>query len=109
MFAPVVAQFLFKLLEIHKTSTVFHQGAPDPTSQLCMSYHWVVSAALRSVGVLFVKSNFDTLYLVAEFDGGAEFQVHALLHSGQSQQQQRLTVNVLHTKRYRANSGFSSI
>ncbi|KAF3859374.1 hypothetical protein F7725_021774 [Dissostichus mawsoni] len=47
------------------------------------------------IGELSVEGDLDTLYLVAQFDGGAELQVHALLYGGQSEQQQRLAVNVL--------------
>lgn len=55
------------------------------------------AATPPSVGVLFVEGDLDALDLVTQLDGGAELQVHALLHGGQSEQQQRLTVDVLHT------------
>lgn len=51
--------------------------------------------ALGSVGELSVKGHLDALDLVTQFDGGAQFQVHALLHGGQREQKQRLTVDVL--------------
>lgn len=75
---------------IAKTSKIFHQEAPNPTSnisQACRSAARVFSgwrAAPRSVGVLSVKGNLDALDLVTQFDGGAELQVHTLLHCGQS-------------------------
>lgn len=61
-----------------------HQEAPNPTSQSRTSTARVFSAALGSVGILSVKGDLDALDLVTEFDGGAELQVHALLHGGQS-------------------------
>lgn len=51
--------------------------------------------ARGSVGELSVKGHLDALDLVTQFDGRAQFQVHALLHGGQREQKQRLTVDVL--------------
>lgn len=48
-----------------------------------------------SVGELSVEGHLDALDLVAQFDGGAQLQVHALLHGGQREQQQGLAVDVL--------------
>lgn len=48
-----------------------------------------------SVGKLLVKSKLDPLYVMAEFDGRAQFQVHTLLNSGQGEEQQSLPINFL--------------
>ena len=48
-----------------------------------------------SVGILGVEGHLDPLNLVAELDGGTQLQLHALLHRGECQQQQRLPVDVL--------------
>lgn len=48
-----------------------------------------------SVGILGVESHFHSLDLMAQLDGGPQLQLHALLHRGESQQQERLAVNVL--------------
>lgn len=48
-----------------------------------------------SVGKLLIESKLDPLYVVAEFDGGAQFQIHALLNSGKGKKQQGLPVNFL--------------
>lgn len=48
-----------------------------------------------SVGVLGIESQFDPLDLVAQLDGGTEFEVHALLDGRQGQQEESLAVNVL--------------
>lgn len=47
------------------------------------------------VSVLGVEGHFDSLDLMAEFDGGAELQVHAFLDCRKCQQQQGLSINVL--------------
>lgn len=48
-----------------------------------------------SVGILGVESHFNSLDLVAQLDGGPQLQLHALLHGGEGQQQERLPINVL--------------
>lgn len=50
---------------------------------------------VQSVGVLCIESNFYSLDLVAQFDGWAQLQLHALLHRGQCQQQEGLAIDVL--------------
>lgn len=52
-----------------------------------------------SVGVLGVEGHLDPLNLVAELDGGTQLQLHALLHRGECQQQQRLPIDVLQGER----------
>lgn len=54
-----------------------------------------------SVSVLSVKGDLDALYLVTQFDGGTELQVHTLLDCRQSQQQQRLAIDVLRRQRHK--------
>lgn len=44
---------------------------------------------------LLVESQLDPLNVVAKLDGWSQLQVHTLLHSGEVQQQQRLSVNLL--------------
>lgn len=89
-------------LIIHKKPFFSHQEAPQPTSKSCTTTticFRCTGAALRSVGILSVKGNLDALDLVTEFDGRTELQLHALLHGGQSQQQQGLAVDVLSRNR----------
>lgn len=56
---------------------------------------WAAWDREGSVGILGVEGHLDPLNLVAEFDGGAQLQLHALLYRGECQQQQRLPVDVL--------------
>lgn len=51
--------------------------------------------AVASVGILFIEREFDSLNLVAELDGWAQLEVHALLNSRKGQQEEGLAVNVL--------------
>lgn len=45
-----------------------------------------------------VESTFDAYDLVTQFDGRSQLQFQMLLHDGQSQQEQRLAVDLLHTQ-----------
>lgn len=56
---------------------------------------------VESVGILGVESHFNSLDLVAQLDGGPQLQLHALLHGGKCQQQERLPVDVLPENRAR--------
>lgn len=87
---PKEISVLFPSWKSTKTSRVFHQEAPIiQHPELARPQHLfplsgVLGAAPRSVGILSVKGNLDALNLVTQFDGGAELQVHTLLHGGQS-------------------------
>lgn len=48
-----------------------------------------------SVCKLLVEGKFDPLNVMAEFNSWSKLQVHALLNSGQGQQQQCLAINFL--------------
>lgn len=50
---------------------------------------------MGSVGVLGIESHLDPLDLMAQLDGGPQLQLHALLHCGEGQQQERLAVDIL--------------
>lgn len=67
----------------HLPQTPYHQDNGPPPQRV------------ESVGILGVESHFNSLDLMAQLDGGPQLQLHALLHGGESQQQERLTVNVL--------------
>lgn len=56
---------------------------------------------VESVGVLGVESHLHSLDLMAQLDGGPQLQLHALLHGGKRQQQERLPVDVLPENRAR--------
>lgn len=98
--------FFLRVAKSVVTSKVFHQEAPNPTfPSRARPQHFFPATGrsagdlplllLGSVGELSVKGNLDALYLVTQFDGGAELQVHTLLDGGQSEQQQGLAVDVL--------------
>lgn len=57
--------------------------------------HRYSSLWLSSVGKLLIKSKLDPLYMMAKFDGGTQFQVHALLNGGKGKEQQGLPVDFL--------------
>lgn len=56
---------------------------------------------MQSVGVLCIESNFYSLDLVTQFDGGTKLQLHAFLHCWQRQQQKGLAIDVLVKKKDR--------
>lgn len=57
--------------------------------------------SVESVGILGIESHFHSLNLMAQLDGGPQLQLHALLHRRESQQQERLAVNVLSENKVR--------
>lgn len=68
---------------------------PQTFPRRCSTTAPVPSERAASVGVLGVEGHFNPLDLMAQLDGGPQLQLHALLHRGQRQQEQRLPVDVL--------------
>lgn len=53
---------------------------------------------------LLIKCQLDPLDVVAQLDSWAQFQVHALLHCREVEQEQRLSVNFLQTHTFLSNA-----
>lgn len=68
----------------------FQSGKPPETQDAVFAWE-----RAGSVGILGIEGHLDPLNLVAKLDGGAQLQLHALLHGGESQQQERLPVDVM--------------
>lgn len=72
------------------TYSVFHRL--DNTKQDVVKSQFIPHQ-LRSK--LLIKRQLDPLDVVAKLDGRSQFQVHALLHCWQVQQEKRLSINFL--------------
>lgn len=85
----------FKGSMIHRAKGRSHILGKSPKNVKCPTLLYRRSP---SAGKLLVKCQLDPLDVMAQLDGRAELQVHALLYSGKVQQKQRLTVNFLEGK-----------